>query len=137
MQLAGPWVLDQGLNLGPRRQRVDVPSANRWTAFSEKRMLSGDLLRPLRPPQSLKARTRGVHQRSSSGLEQRHLDLFPTYHPASRTHTPACSPSPGLPGTARAPAPPRGRAASSSDVAAFPPRLPVQIWSPLRMSRTC
>lgn len=80
-------------------------------------------------------------QHSSSGPEQRRLDLLPTHHPAFRTHArrPAAQ-APGtwgLPGTARAPAPGRTRAASSSDVAAFPPRLPVQSWSTLRASRTC
>ena len=101
MELAGPWVPDQGLNLGPRRQRADAPSANRWTAFPEKRrMLSGNVLRPLLPPQSPKARAGDARQRCSSGPEQRHLDLLPTHRPASRTRTPACSPSSRLPGAA-------------------------------------
>ena len=82
MELAGPWVPDQGLNLGPRRQRADAPSANRWTAFPEKRrMLSGNVLRPLLPPQSPKARAGDARQRCSSGPEQRHLDNNLQVHP--------------------------------------------------------
>lgn len=103
-------------------------------------MLSGDVLRPLLPPRSPEARAGDAHQRCSSGPEQRHLDLLPSHRPASRTRTPAFSLSPGLPGaaghswgTSAALRP----AASPSDVAAFPPRLPVQIWSTLRVSHTC
>lgn len=92
-------------------------------------MLSGDVLRPLLPPRSPEARAGDAHQRCSSGPEQRHLDLLPSHRP-----------SPGLPGaaghswgTSAALRP----VASPSDVAAFPPRLPVQIWSTLRVSHTC
>lgn len=117
MQLCGPWVLDQGLNLGPRRQRVDVQCESLDCLFLRKRMLSGDLLRPAAPsePESTdKGRAPALQLRAGAGGT---LDLLPTY-PASRTRTPACSEAPGSghsSGTSAA-----GRAASSSGRGSLP-----------------
>lgn len=126
MQLAGPWVLDQGLNLGPSQGSVlTVPSANRWTAFSEKRMLSGDLLRPPSAPQSLKARTRrapALQLRAGAAAPGR----APNLPPSLRTRTPACSPGPGLPKTARSTSATRG-----------PGGLRPRTWQPSHQGYQC
>ncbi|KAI4545757.1 hypothetical protein MG293_002312 [Ovis ammon polii] len=98
MQLAGPWVLGQGLNLGPHRQRVDVPSANRWTAFSEKRMLSGDLLRPpsapSEPESTDKGRAPALQLRAGAAAPGRAPNLPPSLQD---THT-GLQPEPRAPG---------------------------------------